>query len=94
MLPHSLAFTQLASEKMLDESQLNRVFAVLFLCSQDNKILLWDVRKATGPLLSLDQHNGSGSSNLASGKSGGRGEEDFASQLVQFLTYLLLVWQW
>ena len=41
------------------------------LHSQDNKVLLWDVRKATGPLLSLDQHNGSGSSNLASGGSGG-----------------------
>ena len=40
------------------------------LCSQDNKVLLWDIRKATGPLLSLDQHNGSGSSNVSSGKSG------------------------
>ena len=59
--------------------RVKQSFHCSFLCSQDNKILLWDVRKATGPLLSLDQHNGSGSSNLASGKSGGRGEEDFAS---------------
>ena len=35
--------------------------------SQDNQVFLWDIRKATGPLLSLDQHNGSGSSISASG---------------------------
>ncbi len=36
--------------------------------SQDNQVLLWDIRKATGPLRSLDQHNGRGDSNSASGK--------------------------
>ena len=30
--------------------------------SRDNKVLLWDVRKATGSILSLDQHNGRGGS--------------------------------
>ena len=30
--------------------------------SCDNKVLLWDVRKAVGSLLSLDQHNGKGGS--------------------------------
>lgn len=34
--------------------------------SHDNRVLLWDVRKASGPLLTLDQHNGSGSANVAS----------------------------
>ncbi|XP_064385790.1 DNA excision repair protein ERCC-8-like [Halichondria panicea] len=34
--------------------------------SQDNRVLLWDIRKAAGPLMSLDMHNGSGSSNSAS----------------------------
>lgn len=28
---------------------------------------LWDIRKAAGPLNSLDQHNGGGASNTASG---------------------------
>ena len=36
--------------------------------SQDNRVLLWDIRKAAGPLMSLDMHNGSGSSNTASGE--------------------------
>ena len=30
--------------------------------SRDNKVLLWDIRKAVGSLLSLDQHNGKSSS--------------------------------
>ena len=30
--------------------------------SRDNKVLLWDVRKAVGSILSLDQHNGKGGS--------------------------------
>lgn len=34
---------------------------------QDNTIVLWDVRMASGPLMSLDQHNGSGSSNTSTG---------------------------
>lgn len=34
---------------------------------QDNTIVLWDVRRASGPLMSLDQHNGSGSSNTSAG---------------------------
>lgn len=33
--------------------------------SQDNQILFWDVRKSSGPLLCLDQHNGDGSSHSA-----------------------------
>ncbi len=36
--------------------------------SQDNRVLLWDIRMATGPLKSLDQHNGSGDSNSAAGE--------------------------
>ena len=34
--------------------------------SQDNRVVFWDIRKATGPLLDLDQHNGSGKGNVAS----------------------------
>ena len=30
--------------------------------SRDNRVLLWDVRKAVGSILSLDQHNGKGAS--------------------------------
>lgn len=30
--------------------------------SRDNKILFWDIRKATGSLFTLDQHNGKGGS--------------------------------
>ena len=41
--------------------------SVLF--SQDNKILFWDVRKASGPLCDLDQHNGGGGSHSASGEN-------------------------
>ena len=36
--------------------------------SQDNRVVVWDIRKANGPLMTLDQHNGgSGASNNASG---------------------------
>lgn len=34
--------------------------------SQDNRVVLWDIRKSTGPLLDLDQHNGSARGNMAS----------------------------
>ena len=36
--------------------------------SQDNKVVIWDIRKASGPLMDFDQHNGSGSGNVASGE--------------------------
>ena len=32
--------------------------------SQDNHVVFWDIRKATGSLLDLDQHNGSGKGNV------------------------------
>lgn len=35
---------------------------ILATGSRDNKVLLWDVRKAVGSILSLDQHNGKGGS--------------------------------
>lgn len=38
--------------------------------SQDNRVLLWDIRKATGPLMSLDQHNGGGGANTTGTPSG------------------------
>lgn len=34
--------------------------------SHDNRVILWDIRKATGPLVDLDQHNGSAKGNVAS----------------------------
>lgn len=37
--------------------------------SQDNKILFWDIRKATGPIYDLDQHNGGGVAHTASALS-------------------------
>ena len=36
--------------------------------SQDNQVFLWDIRKAAGPLKTLDQHNGGGASSTASSK--------------------------
>lgn len=40
---------------------------LLATAGKDCTIVLWDVRKAGGPLMALDQHNGSGSSNTATG---------------------------
>ena len=41
---------------------------LLATAGMDSAIALWDVRRASGPLRLLDQHNGSGSSNTATGK--------------------------
>ena len=55
MLPYSNCRTKLSPPPSLPR------------CSQDNQVVLWDIRRANGPLLSLDQHNGGGaSSNVAS----------------------------
>ncbi len=41
---------------------------MLASAGQDGAIALWDVRRASGPLRQLDQHNSSGSSNMSTGK--------------------------
>ncbi|KAL5487287.1 hypothetical protein EMCRGX_G019870 [Ephydatia muelleri] len=41
--------------------------------SQDNKILFWDIRKGSGPLFDLDQHNGGGMAQSTSALSAHNG---------------------
>jgi DNA excision repair protein ERCC-8 len=43
---------------------------LLASAGQDNTIALWDVRRASGPLKQLDQHNGGSTANSASGGCG------------------------
>jgi hypothetical protein len=39
-----------------------------FISSQDSKVMLWDIRRAKGALMVLDQHNGDTSAGPNSGK--------------------------
>lgn len=49
------------------------LFVCLSVClsvlSEDNRILMWDIRRASGPLATFDQHNGANRSVSSSGKS-------------------------
>lgn len=58
--------------------------------SRDNKVLLWDVRKAVGSILSLDQHNGKGgarSSAINTAHNGHVNGISFSSDGLHLLTY-------
>lgn len=39
----------------------------LYISSEDNRVLLWDVRSAKSYLMSLDQHNGEAKSDTKKG---------------------------
>lgn len=58
--------------------------------SRDNKVLLWDVRKAVGSILSLDQHNGKGgsrSSTINTAHNGHVNGISFSPDGLHLLTY-------
>lgn len=58
--------------------------------SRDNKVLLWDVRKAVGSILSLDQHNGKGgarSSTISTAHNGHVNGISFSHDGLHLLTY-------
>lgn len=58
--------------------------------SRDNKVLLWDVRKAVGSILSLDQHNGKGGSRSSAINTAHNGHVNgisFSSDGLHLLTY-------
>ena len=53
----------------------NGIFVTIFsvsvtACSKDNQVVVWDIRKANGPLMRLDQHNGGGASSNITGGCG------------------------
>ena len=52
--------------------------------SQDNRVILWDIRKANGPLMTLDQHNGARASNDPSGSQS-------PSYYIKQLTYICII---
>ena len=39
------------------------------MLSEDNRILMWDIRRATGPVATFDQHNGANRSVSSSSKA-------------------------
>lgn len=58
--------------------------------SRDNKVLLWDIRKASGALLALDQHNGKQSSEISRSKTAHNGHINalcFTSNGLHLLSY-------
>ena len=58
--------------------------------SRDNKVLLWDVRKAVGSIFSLDQHNGKGGSQTSAINTAHNGHVNglcFSSNGLYLLTY-------
>lgn len=58
--------------------------------SRDNKVLFWDIRKATGSLFTLDQHNGKGGSNTLNAKTAHNGHVNsltFTSDGLFLITY-------
>ena len=58
--------------------------------SRDNKVLLWDVRKAVGSILSLDQHNGKGGSRSSETNTAHNGHVNgisFSPDGLHLLTY-------
>ena len=58
--------------------------------SRDNKVLLWDIRKAVGSLLSFDQHNGKSSSRTSAIRTAHNGHINgmcFTSNGFHLLTY-------
>lgn len=63
---------------------------ILATGSRDNKVLLWDVRKAVGSILSLDQHNGKGGSRCSAINTAHNGHVNgisFAPDGLHLLTY-------